>query len=229
MHLLMRFIGQDRRLVRHSSSSTTPPTTQSPPPPSSPTPVASSPSPTSILLHQNRVSDRRIMGSNTRFGFVTFSSHRGVALAIARFNGFWCLDRRLQVSKARSSFKKVTRRCDSCPTWRRVEPMVPGPVWKRIEPADNQVGVRRERWAQRCANSSMRDEEEPTLQGNLEEAKVIKTEWEPNLIRSVWIYVEGVPLHAWNEITFSSIGGLWGDVVLVDERTSNRGDIEETK
>ncbi|KAL6972957.1 hypothetical protein U1Q18_027132, partial [Sarracenia purpurea var. burkii] len=78
---------------------------------------------------------------------------------------------RLQVSKARSSFKKVTRRRDLCPTWRRVEPVVPCPVWKRFEPADNQVGVCRERWAQRCVNSSMGDEEEPILQVNLVEAK----------------------------------------------------------
>ncbi|KAL6969268.1 hypothetical protein U1Q18_028992 [Sarracenia purpurea var. burkii] len=123
------------------------------------------------------ISRRRRMGSNTRFGFVTFSSHRGVALAIARFNGLWCLDRRLHVSKARSNFKKVTSRRDSCPTWRRVEPVDLCPVWKRIEPTDNQVGVRRERWAQRCANSCIGDEEEPTLQGNLVEAKIIETEW----------------------------------------------------
>ncbi|KAL6989925.1 hypothetical protein U1Q18_015678 [Sarracenia purpurea var. burkii] len=43
---------------------------------------------------------RRRMGSNTRSEFVTFSSQMGVVLAIARFNGIWCVDRRLQVSKS---------------------------------------------------------------------------------------------------------------------------------
>ncbi|KAL6964890.1 RRM elav [Sarracenia purpurea var. burkii] len=55
------------------------------------------------------IPQRMRLSSNTRFEFVTFSSHRGAALAIARYNGIWCLGRRLQVSKARFNPKKVTR------------------------------------------------------------------------------------------------------------------------
>ncbi|KAL6983994.1 hypothetical protein U1Q18_017370 [Sarracenia purpurea var. burkii] len=49
---------------------------------------------------------------------------------------------------------------------------------------------------------------------------------EANLTKRVWVYVEGVILHARNENTFTSIGERWREVVMVDKRTTDRRDLE---
>lgn len=37
--------------------------------------------------------------------------------------------------------------------------------------------------------------------------------------RLVWLKFEKVPIHAWNTKFFSSVGDLWGNLVMVDEST----------
>ncbi|KAL6984090.1 hypothetical protein U1Q18_017466 [Sarracenia purpurea var. burkii] len=104
---------------------------------------------------------RRRTSSNTRYGFVTFSSQRGVALAIARFNGFWCMDRRLQVRRARfNTYKGYRMRNSSL-------------IKKRVGTSDHQVRIQMEKRSQHCHNNKMGEDEEPTLQGEVVEAKVI--------------------------------------------------------
>ncbi|KAL6963568.1 hypothetical protein U1Q18_034579, partial [Sarracenia purpurea var. burkii] len=51
---------------------------------------------------------------------------------------------------------------------------------------------------------------------------------EANLIRRVWLYVEGsLSMFGMRQHFLALvIGGWWGEVMQVDERTSNRRDLE---
>ena len=47
-------------------------------------------------------------------------------------------------------------------------------------------------------------------------------EWTPGTrfqSQWVWLSIEGVPLHAWDESHFASIGELWGEVIGVHQAT----------
>ncbi|KAL6987860.1 hypothetical protein U1Q18_013606 [Sarracenia purpurea var. burkii] len=45
---------------------------------------------------------------------------------------------------------------------------------------------------------------------------------EVNNSRKVWLRLTGVPLHVWCKETFLSLGELWGSVLKVDHRTTNK-------
>ncbi|GAB2285441.1 hypothetical protein Dimus_019892 [Dionaea muscipula] len=52
-----------------------------------------------------------------------------------------------------------------------------------------------------------------------------------NFGREVWLCCYGVPIHAWNASTFSTIGQCWGEVIQIEEDTvkSARFDVGEVK
>ncbi|KAE9467673.1 hypothetical protein C3L33_00409, partial [Rhododendron williamsianum] len=55
-------------------------------------------------------------------------------------------------------------------------------------------------------------------------------EWQGQIVppsRYVWLRCFGVPLNLWSEKTFLSIGGLWGDVISVDDNTLKSLSFEE--
>lgn len=54
--------------------------------------------------------------------------------------------------------------------------------------------------------------------------------WQGQIVppsRYVWLRCFGVPLNLWSEKTFLSIGGLWGDVISVDDNTLKSLSFEE--
>ncbi|KAK8709600.1 hypothetical protein V6N13_060614 [Hibiscus sabdariffa] len=43
----------------------------------------------------------------------------------------------------------------------------------------------------------------------------------PPPYRVTWLVIQGVPLHAWNEKSFSNIANLWGELISIDSGTLN--------
>ncbi|GFZ08924.1 hypothetical protein Acr_20g0007320 [Actinidia rufa] len=163
------------------------------------------------------ISKKKSKISGNLFGFVRLGSPHDALRAVKEVNGLWIWGKTLMANIARFEVQNKRELGNGGRLKNRAQ------VWRKRE---DQMDPKKQRTPYdggRLPTDQLRNLGHAHVLVRHMGGDMVSSKWESTksnpCSRLVWLNCHGIPLHLWHYQTFSKIGKIWGDVIMLAEDT----------